>query len=105
MSQETHNLFATEKTPQTTEQFNSLLQTAHLRLEQIISYGTSSPEDFWYDQEETEWVLLAKGEAVLEFEEDRKVRLHAGDYLLIPAHQKHRVESCSLDAVWLALFF
>ena len=100
-----HNLFPTNNTPQTTEQFNILLQTPHLRLEQIISYGTPSAEGFWYDQDETEWVLLAKGEAVLEFERDKKVLLKAGDYLLIAAHEKHRVESCSPDAVWLALHF
>jgi len=100
-----HNLFATDNAPQTTEQFTNLLQTPHLRLEQIVSYGTPSAEDFWYDQDETEWVLLVKGEAVLEFERDRKVLLKSGDYLLIPAHQKHRVKSCSQDSVWLALHF
>ena len=29
--------------------------------------------------------------------------LKAGDYLLIPARARHRVASCSQDALWLAL--
>jgi len=105
MPPEIHNLFATDRTPQTSEQFNLLLQTPHLRLEQIVSHGTPSAEDFWYDQDKTEWVLLAKGAAVLEFREGKLVPLKAGDFLKIPAHQKHRVASCSQDAVWLALHF
>lgn len=105
MAPETHNLFTIGKASQTTEQFNILLQTPHLRLEQIVSYGTPSAEGFWYDQEETEWVLLTKGEAVLEFEESKLVTLQAGDYLEIPAHEKHRVAECSQDAIWLALHF
>jgi len=39
---------------------------------------------------------------VLNFE-DESLNLKAGDYLLIPAHEKHRVASCSQDARWLAL--
>jgi cupin 2 domain-containing protein len=105
MLPEIHNLLPSANTVQNAEHVNLLLQTPHLRLEQIISYGTPSAENFWYDQNETEWVLLARGEAVLEFERNEKVLLKAGDYLLIPAHEKHRVASCSEDAVWLAVFF
>lgn len=105
MSTEKHNIFLADKASPTTEQFNILIQTPHLRLEQITSYGTASPDGFWYDQGETEWVLLAKGEAVLEYEGGKLVVLKAGDYLEIPAHEKHRVKSCSQDAIWLALFF
>jgi cupin 2 domain-containing protein len=105
MSPEIRNLFATDNTQRCTEQFNLLLQTPHLRLEQIVSHGTPSADNYWYDQEETEWVLLAKGEAVLEFEDGKFVSLQTGDYLQIAAHQKHRVASCSQNAVWLALHF
>jgi cupin 2 domain-containing protein len=52
-----------------------------------------------------EWVLLARGEAVLRFENGEPIPLKAGDHLLIPARQKHRVESTSADALWLALHF
>lgn len=105
MLPEIRNIFAVTGVAQNAEQVNLLLRTPHLRLEQIVSYGTPSAENFWYDQDDTEWVLLAKGEAVLEFEGKKLVKLNAGDYLEIPAHEKHRVESCSDDAVWLALFF
>ena len=96
------NLFSSS--PVAFEQFHTLLQTSAFRLEQIVSHGQPSPDNFWYDQPQTEWVLLLQGEAVLEFEED-SLPLRAGDALLIPAHRKHRVASCSEDAVWLALHF
>ncbi|MEO6908199.1 MAG: cupin domain-containing protein [Abditibacteriaceae bacterium] len=105
MPPEMHNLFALDPSSQTTERFNILLQTPYLRLEQIVSCGMASAEGFWYDQDKTEWVLLAKGEAVLEFEKEKLITLQAGDYLEIPAHQKHRVASCSQDAIWLTLHF
>jgi len=99
------NLLHSNAAPTADEQFRTLLQTSSFRLEHIVSHGAASPDGFWYDQSENEWVLLAQGDAVLEFERDEKVLLTAGDYLLIPAHRKHRVESCSADAVWLALHF
>jgi cupin 2 domain-containing protein len=105
MPSEIRNLFTPGTASQNTEQINILLQTPHLRLEQIISYGTPSADSHWYDQEETEWVLLAKGDAELEFEDGKLIPLQAGDYVEIPVHQKHRVTSCSQDAIWLALHF
>ncbi len=84
------------------EIFIPLLERAGFRLEQIVSHGQASRPGFWYDQDGDEWVLLARGEAVLEFEHEC-IELKDGDHLLIPAHAKHRVKSCSQDAVWLAL--
>lgn len=104
MLPEIQNLLAL--TPSATvEQFISLFQTPSFRLEKIVSNGVNSPQNFWYDQDETEWVMLAQGEATLEFELGGMLSLKAGEYLLICAHQKHRVEFCSDDAVWLALHF
>ena len=80
----------------------ALLERAGFRLEQIVSNGRGSDPDFWYDQDGDEWVLLARGEAELEFEQE-SLSLKAGDYLLIPARARHRVASCSPDALWLAL--
>lgn len=105
MSPEIRNLFATSQTSQTEEIITTLLQTPHLQLERIVSYGTPSESGFWYDQDKSEWVLLARGEAMLEYITGEVVSLKAGDFLLIPAHQEHRVRSCSQDALWLALFF
>ena len=89
------------------EQVEALLETAALRIERIASYGQPSPEGFWYDQPNLEWVILLKGTATLLFfdeaEKREQVELKAGDYLLIPAHLKHRVERTSPDALWLAV--
>ncbi len=75
------------------------------RLEHIVSNGHASERGFWYDQPNPEWVLLMQGRAILDFENGEKLELKAGDSFLIPAHSKHRVESVSQDAVWLALHF
>ena len=79
-----------------------------VRIERIISRGHRSPEGFWYDQEENEFVLLVSGEAKLLFEkENEEVCLEAGDYLVIPAHKRHRVVWTAPDreTVWLAVHF
>jgi len=81
-----------------------------LRIERMVSDGHASPEGFWYDQKEHEWVLLAAGAAVLSIEKEggiERVELHPGDYLMIPAHQRHRVESTSRTekTIWLAVFY
>jgi cupin 2 domain-containing protein len=72
-------------------------------LEKIVSYGQPTQEDYWYDQARDEWVMLVKGTAVLLFDPGGLVTLNAGDFLIIPAHLKHRVEQCSSDAIWIAL--
>jgi cupin 2 domain-containing protein len=88
-----------------TETFQTLLDLPGTRLEQIVSNGEASAEGFWYDQKNPEWVLLVRGEAILRFDPGGDVPLKAGDFLLIPANTRHRVESVSADAVWLALHF
>lgn len=80
--------------------------SAGIRIERIVSKGHQSPPDYWYDQEQNEWAFLAKGEAKLQFQ-DQTLHLKAGDYVNIPAHQKHRVEWTTPDeeTVWLAVFY
>lgn len=97
------NLFAQTSPPGVEEEIQSLLNGETFRLESIHSYGQASPEGFWYDQGGEEWVLLAKGIARLEFEGEGMLDLNSGDHILIPAHCRHRVESTSSDAVWIAL--
>lgn len=77
-----------------------------MRIERIVSTGQQSPEGFWYDQEEHEFVLVVAGEAVLEFE-DRRQKLKSGDWLLIPSHCRHRVVYTHPEqaTVWLAVFY
>lgn len=84
-----------------------LLSRDSLRIERIISTGQASPETFWYDQDEEEWVLMLTGWGIVEFEDGRSVKLQPGDYLEIPAHVRHRVRATSPTepTVWLAIFY
>jgi cupin 2 domain-containing protein len=90
------------------EQSTILVETPALRLERIHSCRASSPEGFWYDQEEDEWVTLLQGSASLEFEDEAGQReLSRGDSLLIRAHRRHRLLATDPPpgSVWLALFW
>ena len=92
------------------EIFSDLVKNKNVRIERIVSTGQTSPKDFWYDQEENEFVLLLDGEAILEFKEDDKVRevkLNKDDYIDIKAHVKHRVKytDTKKPTIWLAVFY
>ncbi len=85
-----------------------LQSSENIRIERITSSGQISPENFWYEQEENEWVILLKGKASLRFaEKDEIVELKVNDFVYIPAYQKHRVEYTSEneETVWLAVFW
>lgn len=91
-----------------TEESFPLILAESCRLEQLVSHGQASPAGFWYDQPRDEWVALLRGAATLAFETEagkETLDLVAGDCMTIPARLKHRVESVSRDAVWLALHF
>jgi cupin 2 domain-containing protein len=77
-----------------------------LRIEQIVSRGHSSPEGFWYDQSEDEWVMVLKGSAKLSFD-NGSIDLNPGDHINIRAHQKHRVDwtNPAENTIWLAVFY
>lgn len=83
-----------------------LLQAGELRIEHIVSQGHASPEGFWYDQDQHEWVLVLRGAARLLVEGEVK-DLKQGDFLNISAHKKHRVEWTTPDepTIWLAVFY
>ena len=76
------------------EAVHSLLQFPGGRAESIVSTAACSPDGFWYDRQETEWVSVLEGWAVLGFPGGR-VTLRAGECLTIPAHLHHRVEETS----------
>lgn len=85
-----------------------LAQGSHVRIERILSKGHASPDGFWYDQSEHEWVVVLCGEALLQFDGvGELVRLKPGDHITIPAHQRHRVHWTAPDVttVWLAVFY
>lgn len=76
----------------------------NIRIERIISEGQFSPPGFWYDQAWDEWVLILRGGAELEFDDPAaEEKLHPGDWLLIPAHRRHRVRSTEANTLWLAI--
>lgn len=101
------NLLKEIPTALPTEVFETILSADNLRIERIISRGHTTPADEWYDQDEHEWVLILQGAGELTFEDGSTVRLNVGDYLLLPAHQKHRVSwtDPTLETIWLALFY
>jgi cupin 2 domain-containing protein len=100
------NLFACIPAPLSQEFTETLVKAHMVRIERIVSHGHASPEDFWYDQAENEFVLLVRGAARLRFE-DEVISLQSGDWLNIPAHKKHRVEWTTENepTFWLAVFY
>lgn len=97
------NIFQSAAASTDQEHVETLFQIDALRIVRIMSHGQQSPEGFWYDQTQPEWVVLLKGTATLSLADKEKVELKAGNYVLIPARLKHRVECTSEDAVWLAV--
>ncbi len=89
------------------EIIDSIVNSDNIRIERIVSKGHISPEGFWYDQEENEFVLLLQGKAALEFDNKNIVHLKRGDYLIIEKHEKHRVIYTAKNTltVWLAVFY
>jgi cupin 2 domain-containing protein len=100
------NLFADLPPNLPNELVTTLLEAANVRIERIVSHGHSSPEDFWYDQDQHEWVLVLKGAARLRFD-DGEFELKPGDFLNIQAHRRHRVEWTTPEepTIWLAVFY
>ena len=102
------NLFASLPKNLPDELIENLIDQPGIRLERIVSTGHVTPEGEWYDQESDEWVVLLTGSAKLRFETpDETLSLSSGDYVMIDAHRKHRVEWTDPDepTVWLALHF
>lgn len=97
------NLLADLPPPAGGEIFQTLFASPGCRVERIVSHGHATPPGEWYDQDEDEWVALLRGEAVLAFADGETMALTAGDWVGIPARRRHRVESVSQDAVWLAV--
>ncbi|HSA07203.1 MAG TPA: cupin domain-containing protein [Candidatus Gastranaerophilales bacterium] len=85
------------------ELFEKLAQGNNVLIERIVSYGHKTPDDYWYDQNKDELVILLQGEAVILFDDEEEINLKSGDYLLIPKHKKHRVEKTSSPCIWLAV--
>ncbi len=104
---ETKNVFKQIPADLTEELFENILGNESFRLERIISKGHATPKDQWYDQKDDEWILLLQGSAGLRIEKQEIITLRQGDYILLPAGLKHRVEwtDHESETIWLALHF
>jgi cupin 2 domain-containing protein len=90
------------------ERVDVLVDAGGVRLEGIVSTGQATPAGQWYDQARPEWVVVLRGHAGLRFEDEAEARvLNPGDYVLIAAHRRHRVEwtDPGEPTVWLALHY
>lgn len=102
------NLFDNLPHEMPAEIVEALLQTPSFRVERIVSHAHASPEGFWYDQDDHEWVVVLRGGARLLFADaDEPLEMAPGDYVHIPAHRRHRVEWTTPDepTVWLAIYY
>ena len=99
------NIFADLPGSLPQELIQVLLSTSAIRIERIISQGHASPEDFWYDQESDEWVLLVQGAARLRFEAEESIEMTTGSFVNIPAHKRHRIEwtDPAQTTIWYAM--
>ncbi len=100
------SIFSGDRPAEGEERFETLLAASlepgsRVRLERIVSRDVR--DGAWYDQAWDEWVMVVRGEAVLEWGDGTTVTLGAGDYLRIEAHRRHRVVRTSAECVWLAL--
>ena len=89
------------------ELFEILLEAGNVRIERIVSRGHCSSPGFWYDQPQSEWVLVVSGAARLVIEGGEPLELRAGSYVNIPAHTRHRVEWTDPEqpTIWLAVHY
>ena len=98
------NVFDLPQLPLPEELTTILAENGNVRIVRIVSTGQVSD---WYDQYETEFVVLLEGNAILEYENGKSVFLSKGDTVLIKPHERHRVNYTSSDppCVWLCAFY
>ncbi|MDR3348192.1 MAG: cupin domain-containing protein [Acidaminococcales bacterium] len=88
------------------EMAEELFRLKEGRITRIISTGQKSAPGFWYEEEEDEWVIVLAGKGEIEWPDGRRKLLETGDWLLLPAREKHRVAYTSAcpPCVWLAVY-
>ena len=102
-----NNLFSNIPKNLPHELFETLVKTDAVDIQRIVSRGHTTPGEDWYDQNTSEFVVLLKGAARLEFRDGRLATLGPGDWLQIPAHEQHRVvwTDEGVETVWLAVHY
>lgn len=81
---EKYNIFKEIPIDKSEEKFFEIFKNENIKIEKIVSNGQKSPDNFWYEQEKSEYILLLSGYAILEFE-DFEIELFKGDCLNIEA--------------------
>jgi cupin 2 domain-containing protein len=93
-------LLAGAQAPPDGEATHLLAAVGGTRIEQILSGRLASPQE--YVQDHDEWVVVLQGAAVLEVG-DHRLDLQAGQWVLLPAGQWHRLVSTEPGTSWLAV--
>lgn len=101
------NIF--ENIPQTLKEelIENILVNNNFKVERIISEAHASPKEFWYDQPTNEFIYLVSVSAAIMFEDHSVKTLKTGDYLVIEAGKKHRVEWTDKKSktIWLTIHY
>ena len=86
------------------EIFETITQNDNIKIERIVSYGQTTQKDFWYEQEDDEFVVILEGSAQILYDDGEIFDLKKGDSLYINALQKHQVVYTKNPTIWLAVF-
>jgi cupin 2 domain-containing protein len=100
------NLLACPPSARDAEISETLVTGQGIRFERIVSLGQASPEGFWLEQDEAEWVMVLTGRARLRIEGESEDRiLEPGVAAFLPSRCRHRVAWTDPDhpTIWLAL--
>ena len=86
--------------PVTGERSETLIERGRLTIETIASGQVELPAEYLQDRDE--WVAVLEGSAVLDVAGER-VDLGAGDWVLLPGGQPHRLVEVEDGTRWLAV--
>jgi cupin 2 domain-containing protein len=90
------------------EMVQTLVRAPTVQIVRVVSQGHASPEGFWYDQDENEFVVLLAGAARMVFQDQPEpLAMVPGSCVNIPAHRRHRVQwtDPAQPTVWLGIFY
>ena len=86
--------------PRDGETFDTLLSHKNIDIVRIVS--SDRPDTTLYCQEEDEWAIVLRGEALLRIDGEEK-RVRSGEWIFIPAHTRHTVVQTKRGTLWLAI--
>ena len=89
--------------PAESESSESIVDSSRVRIARIESNAFSSPDGFWYDQPDDEWVAVIAGDAAVAFDDGTMHPMQPGDWIIIPAHRRHRIVRTDEKTIWLAV--